>query len=113
MENISESNARRNPATNILTTDSTIQWFCRLLWTQILKFVTVDVGAYGKQSGGGVFRYSAVHQSLETRNLKLPEDTVLPNSEIALPHVFVVDEAFPLTPYLRKPYSRRTFDKSK
>jgi hypothetical protein len=37
-----------------------------------LKFVTVDIGAYGKQSDGGVFRYSALYQSLETRSLKLP-----------------------------------------
>ena len=78
-----------------------------------LKFVTVDVGAYGKQSDGGVFRYSALYQSLETRSLKLPEDTVLPNSEITLPYVFVGDEAYPLTTYLMKPYSRRTLDRSK
>ena len=49
------------------------------------KFVTVDVGAFGKQSDGGVFRYSTLHQSFETRSLKLPEDTVLPNGEITLP----------------------------
>ena len=29
-----------------------------------LKFVTVDVGAYGKQGDGGVFRNSALYQSL-------------------------------------------------
>jgi hypothetical protein len=45
--------------------------------------------------------------------LKLPEDTVVPNSEITLPHVFVGDEACPLTTYLMKPYSRTTLDESK
>ena len=45
-----------------------------------LKFVTVDVGAYGKQSDGGGFRYSALYQSFDTQSLKLPENTVLPNS---------------------------------
>ena len=30
-----------------------------------LKFVAVDVAAYGKQSDGGSFRNSAVYQSLE------------------------------------------------
>ena len=53
-----------------------------------LKFVTVDVGTYGKQSYG-VFRNSALYQSLETRSLQVPEDTVLSHSEITLPHIFV------------------------
>jgi hypothetical protein len=65
-----------------------------------LKFVTVDVGAYGKQSDGGVFRNSALYQSLETRSLQVPEDTVLPHSEITLPHIFFDDEAYLLTTYL-------------
>jgi len=78
-----------------------------------LKFVTVDVGAYGKQSDGGVFQYLALYQSLETRSLQLPEDTVLPKSEITLPHIFVGDEVCPLTTYLMKPYSRRTLNRSK
>ena len=49
-----------------------------------LKFVTVDVGACGIQSDGGVFRKSALYQSLETRSLQVPEDRVLPHSKIAL-----------------------------
>jgi len=65
-----------------------------------LKFVTVDVGAYGKQSDGGVFWNSALCQSLETWSLQVPEDTVLPHSEITLPHIFVGDEAYLLTTYL-------------
>jgi hypothetical protein len=32
--------------------------------------------------------------------MKLPENTVVPNSEITLPHVLVGDEAYPLTTYL-------------
>jgi hypothetical protein len=42
-----------------------------------LKMVTVDVAAFGKQSDGGVFRNSALFQSLESRSLQVPEDTVL------------------------------------
>ena len=78
-----------------------------------LKFGTLDLGAYGKQNDGGFFRNSALYQSLETRNIQLPEDTVLPLSEIALPHIFVGHEAYPLTTYIMKPYSRRTLDRSK
>ena len=76
------------------------------------KFVTVDVGVLGKQNDG-VFRNSALYQSLETRSLQLPEDTVLPLSEITLPHIFVGDEAYPLRTFIMKPYSRRILDRSK
>jgi len=65
-----------------------------------LTFVTVDVGAYGKQSDGGVFRNSALYQSLETRSLQVPEDTALPHSNISLPHIFVRDKTYLLTTYL-------------
>jgi len=65
-----------------------------------LKFVTMNVGAYGKQSDDGIFRNSALYQSLETRSLQVPEDTVLPHSEITLPHIFVGDEAYLITTYL-------------
>ena len=78
-----------------------------------LKFVTLDLGAFGKQSGGGVFRYAALYQSLETPTLKFSEDKILPHSEITSPHIFVDDEAYPLATYLMKPYSRRTLDRSR
>ena len=78
-----------------------------------LKFVTLDVGAYGKQNDGGVFRNSALYHILERRSLQVPEDTVLPLSEFALPYIFVGDEAYLLTTYLIELYSRRTLDRSK
>ena len=65
-----------------------------------LKSVNVDVGACGKQSDDGVLRNSALYQSLETRSLQVPEDTVLPHSEITLPHTFVGDESYLITAYL-------------
>jgi hypothetical protein len=77
-----------------------------------LNFVTVDLGAYGKQTDSGIFSYSALSQTLETRSLKLPEGTIVPNSEITLTHVFVGDEAYRLRTQLMKPYGRRTLDKS-
>ena len=78
-----------------------------------LKFVTVDLGDYSMQSDGGVFQNSTLYQSLEERSLKVPEDTVLTHSGITLPHIFVGEEAYPLTTYLMKTYSRRTLDGSK
>jgi len=62
--------------------------------------LTVDVAAYGKPSDGGVFRNSALYQCLEIRSLQVPEDTVLPHTEITLTHIFVDDEAYLLTTYL-------------
>jgi hypothetical protein len=60
----------------------------------------VVVGTYGKQSDGGVFRNSGLCKSLETRSLQVPEDTVLPHSEITLTQIFVGDEAYLLTTWL-------------
>jgi hypothetical protein len=65
-----------------------------------LKFVTVDIGAYGKKSDGGFFRNSALYQGLETRSLQVSENTGLPHSETTLPHNFFCDEAYLLTTYL-------------
>jgi hypothetical protein len=50
----SKSIARRTPAANILTTNSTIPVLQAVVDAN-LKFVTVDVAACGKQSDGGVF----------------------------------------------------------
>jgi len=47
-----------------------------------LKSVTAEVGVYGKQNDGRVFRNSARYRSSETRSLLLPENAVLPLSEI-------------------------------
>ena len=65
-----------------------------------LKFVTVGLGAFGKQSDSGVFRNSALYQSLQIRGFQVPEDTVLPHNEIILPHISVGDEAYHLTVFL-------------
>ena len=84
--------AHRNLAANILTTNSSIPLFCGLLWTKILNFLTVDVGAYNTQNSGGVLQILVLYQSLETQSLQVPEDTVLPHSEIVLAHIFVGDK---------------------
>jgi hypothetical protein len=73
MQSTSESIARRTQAANILTTNSAIPLCLQAAVDACLKFVTVVVEACGKQSDGGVFRNSALYQSLETRSLKLPE----------------------------------------
>ncbi|CAN8013953.1 unnamed protein product [Ixodes persulcatus] len=59
------------------------------------KFVVVDVGAYGKQSDGGVLKQSIFRKLLEEGRLGLPRDLPLPNTRLPAPCVFVGDEAYP------------------
>lgn len=68
------------------------------------RFVTVDVGAYGRNSDGGIFRSSQLGKQLQARTLNIPEDKPLPETNTVLPHVIVGDEAFPLLPNVMRPF---------
>ncbi|XP_071575542.1 uncharacterized protein [Temnothorax nylanderi] len=70
------------------------------------KFTWVDIGQYGSMSDGGVWNNSTLADALEHEETKLPPLKMLPGSHIKFPHVFVADEAFPLKPYLMRPYPR-------
>lgn len=71
-----------------------------------LKFITVDIGAYGRNSDGGVFSRSAFGKRFIQDSFNFPEDDALPNYVRGgfLPYVAVGDEAFPLLPHLLRPY---------
>lgn len=69
------------------------------------KFIYIDVGGYGKQSDGGTFKASDLYRALTERQLQLPPPAALPQSNIVAPYVFIADEAYPLLPFLLKPYS--------
>ncbi|KAH7933036.1 hypothetical protein HPB49_007164 [Dermacentor silvarum] len=62
-----------------------------------LRFVCIDVGAYGSQSDGGVFKASQPNFSAK----------LLPQSTAVAPYVFVGDEAFQLRPDFLRPYPGR------
>lgn len=70
------------------------------------KFVTVDVGGFGKQSDGGTFQASDLFDLLQKQKLDLPKPSFLPGTNVKAPYVFVGDEAYPLLSYLLKPYAR-------
>lgn len=71
------------------------------------KFIIVHVGELGKNSDGGIYSRSTLAKRLETNTLNIPGPKLLPSTSIQLPHVIVGDEAFPLKPYLMRPYPGR------
>lgn len=68
------------------------------------KFIAIDVGSYGKNSDGGIFANSSFGKSLEKNKLNVPKDRNLPGTQTPAPFVIVGDGAFPLKPYLLRPY---------
>ncbi|KAL3213372.1 hypothetical protein MRX96_035432 [Rhipicephalus microplus] len=71
------------------------------------KFVMADVGAYDKQSDGGVLEQSKLGKRLQQGKLQLPKDLHLPNTRLPAPCVFVGDEAFQLRTDFLRPYPGR------
>jgi hypothetical protein len=76
------------------------------------RFIAIDIGAYGKQSDGGIFR-SSLYQLLNSNNFNIPDDKELPLTEVKLPFVMLGDEAYLLLSYLMRPFPRRQRTESK
>lgn len=74
------------------------------------KFITVDVGGYGKQSDGGTFQASDLYKLLNNKQLDIPEPSNLPQTNIKTPFVLIGDEAYPLLPFLLKPFSGKNLN---
>jgi hypothetical protein len=75
-----------------------------------LRFLVLDIGAYGRSSDGGVFANSIFGQYLQQGKMNLPPPSPFINSppgSPSYPYVFVSDEAFPLKPFLLRPFSGR------
>ena len=71
------------------------------------RFISIDVGAYGKQSDGGIFRHSSLYQLLSSNNFNMPNAKKLPLSDVELPFVILGDEAYPVLSSLMRLYPRR------
>lgn len=70
------------------------------------RFILIDVGAEGRRSDGGVFANSSIQSGLQSNTLNVPSPA--PVGERELSYVLVGDEAYPLAPYLMRPYPRRS-----
>lgn len=68
------------------------------------RFITVDVGARGRESDGGVFDRSDFGKLFNTNQLRLPPDVYNEKVGSHLPYVFLGDAAFPFSPHLLKPF---------
>lgn len=70
------------------------------------NFCAVDVGDYGRNSDGSVFKHSSFGRLLANEQLNLPSTSTLPNDEgtYEFPYYFVADAAFPLCHRIMRPY---------
>lgn len=73
------------------------------------KFIAVDVGAYGRNSDGGIFSNSNLGKSISRNALQFPVEEPLPAAHHLgpVPYVIVGDEAFPLQNNLMRPFPGR------
>ena len=72
------------------------------------KFITVDMGGFGKQSDGGTFLASDLFSFIDRKIISFPEPDFLPHSKVTAPYVMLRNEAYPLPSYLMKPYERNS-----
>lgn len=77
------------------------------------KFTVIDVGALGKQSDGGIFMATELYRRLEAKQFNMPPNFTLPGTTISVPPVLIGDEAFPLKPYLMRPFPAKNLTEDK
>ncbi|XP_011705817.1 PREDICTED: uncharacterized protein LOC105461018 [Wasmannia auropunctata] len=66
-------------------------------------FRFVDIGAYGRRSDGGIFGSSVMGKNFNANGMNVPKPSAVAGGRI-LPYCLVGDEAFPLKPYMLRPY---------
>ena len=69
------------------------------------KFVLVDVGSYGSNSDGGVWKNSAFGKDFDNENVPLPQTRTVCGFTTPLPYVLIGDEGFQLRKNFLRPFS--------
>lgn len=79
------------------------------------RFRVVQVGDFGRTSDGGVYAGSDLGRGMESRALHVPHAAPLLGAAHLgdVPFVMVGDAAFPLKPYLMRPYPGRNLNHNK
>lgn len=74
-----------------------------------LQFICIDIGAYGRNSDGGIFANSNLGKGIAKNSFNIPNDQPLPEAEDLgpMPYVIVADEAFPLQKNIMRPFPGR------
>jgi hypothetical protein len=71
----------------------------------------IETGYAGRNSDGGIFRASAMKHWITHARLDILSLSPLKYDENGspFPYYFVADEAFPLSRYLMRPYTKKDF----
>ncbi|XP_072377722.1 uncharacterized protein [Diabrotica undecimpunctata] len=71
------------------------------------KFITVDVGSYGKEGDSSIFKKSVMGKNIMDNKFNFLEPQCLPVTDVKLGYYLIGDEAFGLDTAMMKPYTKR------
>lgn len=99
-------NAPANSGSNYFNYKRTFSVVLLALVDADYRFISVDIGSFGKNSDGGIFASSQLGKALSNDTLDVPGSKQLPGSCVSTPHVIITDSVFPLKTYMMRPYSQ-------